>query len=53
MSVYQNPNPPARTGPNRNVIIAVVVGVVVLCCCCAALGLAWQYGDAVIEMLGM
>lgn len=54
MTVYPNPNPPpARTGPNRNVIIGVVVAAVLLCCCCALAGLAWQYGDYIIQSLGL
>jgi hypothetical protein len=27
--------------------------VVLLCCCCATLGLGWQFGDQVIQALGM
>ena len=37
---------------NRNVIIAVVV-VVLLCCCCITLGLLYQYGDVIMQQLGM
>jgi DNA-binding transcriptional regulator of glucitol operon len=37
----------SRTG----LIIAIVV--IVLCCCCALmLGVAWNYGDQLMQMLG-
>jgi hypothetical protein len=27
--------------------------VVLLCCCCITVGLLWQYGDQIIQSLGM
>jgi hypothetical protein len=44
------PEPPKKN--NTAIIIGVVV-VVLLCCCCITLGLAWQFGDAVVQSLGM
>lgn len=46
---------PAPEQPKRNntfIIIGSVV-VVLLCCCCIALGLLWQYGDAILRSLGL
>ena len=45
-----SPEPPKKS--NTGLIIGIVV-VVLLCCCCATLGLAWQFGDQVIQALGM
>ena len=44
------PITPAPEEPRRNntTLIIAAVTVVVLCCCCIALGLLWQYGDALI-----
>lgn len=38
---------------NRTMIIIGVVVVVLLCCCCIGVGLAWTYGDQVIQALGI
>jgi hypothetical protein len=45
-------NAPAGGGNQRNIIIAVVVALVLICCCCLTLGLLYQYGDALIAMMG-
>ena len=38
---------------NKTLIIVIVV-LVVLCCCCIAIGaLGWQFGDQVMNMLGI
>jgi hypothetical protein len=29
------------------------VAVVLLCCCCVGVAALWQYGDAIIQSLGM
>jgi len=47
-----NDQMPAEPKKNNTVIIAVVV-VVVLCCCCLAIAGLWQYGDAIIQSLGL
>ena len=44
-----SPEQPKKS--NTGVIIAVVV-VVLLCCCCIGLGLAWQFGDQIMQSLG-
>ncbi len=39
---------------NKTILIAVVVVLLLLCCCCLATGiLGWNYGDQIIEALGM
>jgi hypothetical protein len=45
-------SPEAPKKSNTGLIIGIVV-VVLLCCCCATLGLAWQFGDQVIQAMGM
>jgi len=42
------PEEPRKT--NTTLIIAVVA-VVVLFCCCILLGVAWQYGDVILQNL--
>lgn len=44
------PAPEEPRKSNTPLIIAAVT-VVVLCCCCVALGLAWQYGDVILQNL--
>ena len=44
------PDEPRRS--NTPLIIGAVV-VVLLCCCCVVLALAWQYGDQIIQALGL
>lgn len=46
------PAPEEPKKSNTTLIIAIVAAVV-LCCCCIALGLAWQYGDAILQSLQM
>jgi len=38
---------------NTTLIIIIVVAVVLLCCCCAAAGLLWQFGDTILESIGI
>jgi hypothetical protein len=42
---------PEEPKKNNTTLIIAIVAVVVLCCCCIALGLAWQYGDAILQSL--
>lgn len=44
--------PEAPKKKNTGLIIGIVV-VVLLCCCCATLALGWQFGDQIIQALGM
>jgi len=44
------PAPEEPKKSNTTLIIAVVAAVV-LCCCCIVLGLAWQYGDIILQSL--
>jgi hypothetical protein len=46
------PTPEEPKKSNTTLIIAGVA-VVLLCCCCVGLALAWQYGDQVIQALGL
>lgn len=46
--------PPVMPGPepqkkSNTPIIIGVVAALLLCCCCIALGLLWQFGDAIIN----
>jgi hypothetical protein len=52
MAQYNAP-PPAAPSGNRNTIIIVVVVVLLLCCCCIGLGVAYQFGDQILQALGM
>jgi len=39
---------------NTTLIIVIVVVLLLLCCCCASVGyLGWNYGDQIIQQLGM
>jgi hypothetical protein len=44
------PAPEEPRKSNTTLIIAIVAAVL-LCCCCVVLGLAWQYGDAILQSL--
>ncbi|HEU0292628.1 MAG TPA: hypothetical protein VFR47_07820 [Anaerolineales bacterium] len=47
--------PPTMDQPkksNTNLIIAVVA-VLLLCCCCIGVAALWQYGDAIMQALGL
>jgi hypothetical protein len=46
------PAPEEPKKSNTPLIIAGVVAVL-LCCCCATLALAWQYGDQIMQGLGL
>lgn len=47
--------PPTMDQPkkNNNTLIIAAVAVVLLCCCCISIALLWQYGDAIVQSLGM
>ena len=47
--------PPTMDQPkkNNNTLIIAAVAVVLLCCCCVSVAALWQYGDAIIQSLGM
>jgi hypothetical protein len=44
------PEEPKKT--NTTLIIAAVA-VVLLCCCCIGAGILWQYGDQIMQALGL
>lgn len=46
--------PPVADQPKKSntTMIIAVVAVVLLCCCCVAIGVLWQYGDAIMQNLG-
>ncbi len=48
-----DPTPAEPKKSNKGLIIGVVVALVLCCCCLVTLGLAWQFGDQVIQALGM
>jgi hypothetical protein len=47
----ETPITPAPGEPKKSntTLIVAVVAVVLLCCCCIVLGLAWQYGDLIMN----
>jgi hypothetical protein len=47
----ETPISPAPEEPKKSntTLIIAIVAVVLLCCCCIALGLAWQYGDLIMQ----
>lgn len=49
------PLTPAPEEPKRSNTTLIIAGVsvVLLCCCCITLALAWQYGDQIIQALGL
>lgn len=50
----ETPITPAPEEPKKSntTLIIAVVAVVVLCCCCIGIAALWQYGDALMQMLG-
>lgn len=46
------PLPETPKKKNTTMIIWIVVAVVLCCCCISALGLAWQFGDQILQTLG-
>ena len=49
------PITPAPEAPKRSntTLIIAAVAVAVLCCCCIGAALLWQYGDQILQSLGM
>jgi len=47
--------PPTMDQPKKsnNTLLIAAVAVVLLCCCCISAGALWQYGDAIMQALGM
>ena len=47
--------PPTMDQPKKNntTMIVAVAAVVLLCCCCVGTAALWQYGDAIMQSLGM
>jgi hypothetical protein len=51
---YNSPTLPPENAKGRNTTLIWVIVLLVLCCLCAAVvGLLWQFGDALVEMLGI
>jgi hypothetical protein len=50
-----SPYTPAPEEPKKSntTLIVAAVAVAVLCCCCIGLALLWQYGDQIIQAMGM
>jgi len=51
----ETPVTPAPEEPKKSNTTLIIAGVavVLLCCCCITLALAWQYGDQIIQALGL
>jgi len=41
----------AEPKKNNTVVIIAVVAIVLCCCCLGVIGLLWNFGDAIIEMM--
>lgn len=41
----------AEPKKNNTVIIVAVVAIVLCCCCLGVVGLLWNFGDAILEMV--
>jgi flagellar basal body-associated protein FliL len=51
---YNAPPVTPEKPKGRNTLVIVIIVLLVLCCLCAiAIGLAWQFGDAVMQTLGI
>lgn len=44
---------PVEPKKNNTTLIIAAVAVVVLCCCCIGVALLWQYGDQIMQALGL
>ncbi len=51
----QTPFPPVEEKKKKNTtLIIIIVVLLVLCCCCVALGvLGYQFGDQIMQSLGV
>ena len=49
----ETPMTPAPEEPKKSntTLIIAIVAVVLLCCCCIAIGLAWQFGDQIMNSI--
>lgn len=45
--------PPPKKKSNKALIIALIVLAVLCCCCIVALVVAWNFGDAFLQWLGI
>jgi flagellar basal body-associated protein FliL len=46
--------PPPEKPKGRNTLVIVIIILLVLCCLVAiAIGLAWQFGDTILQALGI
>ncbi len=45
--------PPAEPKKNNTVLIVVIVLVVLCCCCLGIAGLAWSFGDQIMQALSL
>jgi hypothetical protein len=48
------PTPMPEAPKKNNTVLIIVIVLVVLCCCCViASGLAYQFGDLIMQQLGV
>jgi len=38
---------------SNNTLIIAAVAVVLLCCCCIGIAALWQYGDVLVQSMGL
>lgn len=51
---YNAPTLPPEKPKGRNTTLIIVIVVLVLCCLCAVLvGVLYQFGDTIMQMLGI
>ncbi len=53
MSMPMSDPTPVQPKKNRTGLIIAVVVIVLCCCCLTILGIGWNFGDSIIEMLGI
>jgi hypothetical protein len=44
---------PEAPKKNNTWLIVGIVAVVLCCCCVIVFGVAWQFGDAIVQSIGM
>jgi flagellar basal body-associated protein FliL len=45
---------PPENPKGRNTTLIIIIVVLVVCCLCAlALGVLWQFGDSLLQLLGL
>ena len=52
--MYDASTPAPQKPKGGNTVVIVIIVLLVLCCLCAiAIGVAWQFGDQLMQLLGV